>query len=320
MVKQKIIGLLVVLCAVLWGCSSSKNTAGTRWYHGFNVRYNVFFNGQSAFNEALKNQQKTFQGNDSAMIMFPVDALPREKPTKGGPFDKVIEKSAKAIQQHSISAKPKREEGRRNDPLYKEWMARTEYNPVLHRAWMLMAKAQFHNGDFLEAAGTFAYVVRIYRTQPEIYTDALIWQAMSYTNMGWFVEAEELLAKAKRGGLPNKQMEDWHATAYADLLIQQKKYKEAIPYLNTALKAEKNGWQKKHDRQLLAQLQNAKVDNTSKTDTDTLYIPSDDNKLATYQRLKMLPVIEDSLYGDAFEAYLQGYSQLKRDASLYFFC
>ncbi|MDR0833121.1 MAG: tetratricopeptide repeat protein [Candidatus Symbiothrix sp.] len=264
MLKREFISLLMVLCVVLSGCSSSKNTAGTRWFHAFNTRYNIYYNGELAYNEALEKQQTNYQENYSEQIlMFPVDGLPKDKTNPGGPFDKAIEKGVKAIKQHSISEKPEREAGKRNDPNYQAWMARTEYNPFLHNAWMLMAKAQFHNGDFLQAAGSFSYIARIYRTQPEIAVDALIWQARSYTELEWFYEAEDILARLKREGIPNKTLEDWYTTTYADLLITQQKYNEAIPQLQTAIQAEKNGLQKNRERYLLGQLYTKLGDKTA---------------------------------------------------------
>ena len=41
------VGTIVVLTMV--GCSTQKNTSGTRWWHAFNARYNIYFNGKEAF-------------------------------------------------------------------------------------------------------------------------------------------------------------------------------------------------------------------------------------------------------------------------------
>ncbi|WP_243462549.1 hypothetical protein [Bacteroides stercorirosoris] len=54
--KRKVIyltGILVTLMLVA-GCSTRKNTAGTRFYHALTTRYNVYFNG----NEAIKPDSK----------------------------------------------------------------------------------------------------------------------------------------------------------------------------------------------------------------------------------------------------------------------
>ena len=239
---------------MLASCTSTKNTGMTRWYHSFNTRYNVYFNGDQAYKEAMKAQQDGYTENYTEMIlMYPVSALPKDKDTPGGPFDRAIEKAVKAIKTHSIQTKPERKSGKRNDPKYQEFMGRTEYNPFLHNAWMMMAKSQFHNGDFLQATTSFSYISRLYSTQPEIASLAKIWQARSYSELGWFYEAEDILTKLNNGQLPKKHSE-WFSTVYADFLIKQKRYQEAIPYMQTAIKAEKNKFQKTREKYLLGQL------------------------------------------------------------------
>ncbi|MDR0542848.1 MAG: tetratricopeptide repeat protein [Dysgonamonadaceae bacterium] len=254
MLKVRYIIAFFGFLALLVSCTSAKNTAGTRWYHSFNTRYNIYFNGETAYQAALKTQQESYEDNYSKMLpMFTVSALPKEKTETGGPFNKSIEKAVKAIKMHSIQTKPEKQTGKRNDPKYKEWMNRTEYNPFLHHAWMLMGQSQFQNGDFPEAASSFSYISRLYLTQPEIAVSAKTWQARCYVEMGWFYEAEDILSKIKKDGLPAK-LQDWYDTVYADFLIQQKKYAEAVPYLQTAIRSEKNRGQKNRERYLLGQI------------------------------------------------------------------
>lgn len=243
-----------VFLILLASCTSTKNTGGTRWYHAFNTRYNVYFNGNEAFKDAYKSQLENYSENYSEMIlMYPVSALPKDKAQTGGPFDKAIEKAVKAIKMHSIQTKPERKTGKGNDPKYKEFMSRKEYNPFLHNAWMLMAQSQFYNGDFLEASSSFSYISRLYETQPEIAVPAKIWKARCYNELGWYYEAEDILAKLNNDQLPKKQI-DWFSTVYADYLIKQKQYAEAIPYLKIAVQSEKNKLQRNREKYLLGQI------------------------------------------------------------------
>ena len=254
MLKIRYIALFFGFLVLLASCSTTKNTPRTRGYHAFSTRYNVYFNGETAYQAALKTQAESYEDNYSNILpMFIVSTLPKEKTAMGGPFDKSIEKSVKAIKSHSIQTKPEKQPGKRNDPKYREWMSRTEYNPFLHNAWMMMAKSQFNNSDFLEAASSFSYISRLYLTQPEISQNAKIWQARCYVEMGWFYEAEDILFKIKKDDLPPK-LQDWYATVYADFLIQQKKYSEAAPYLQTAIRAEKDSKQKNREKYLLGQI------------------------------------------------------------------
>jgi TolA-binding protein len=214
----------------------------------------VYFNGNEAFKEAYKSQLENHTENYAEMIlMYPVSALPKEKANSGGPFNKAIEKAVKAIKMHSIQTKPDKKPGKQNDPEYKEFMSRTEYNPFLHNAWTLMAKSQFHNGDFPEAASSFSYISRLYETQPEISVSAKIWKARCYSELGWYYEAEDILSKLNNDQLPKKQT-DWFSTVYADFLIKQKQYAEAIPYMKIAVKSEKNKLQRTREKYLLGQM------------------------------------------------------------------
>jgi tetratricopeptide (TPR) repeat protein len=239
---------------LLHSCTSTKNNAGTRWYHSFNTRFNVYFNGEQAYREALKNLNENYTENyTETIMMFPVSSLPKDKPNTGGSFDKAIEKSVKAIKTHSIQTKPAKKAGKQKDAKYQEFMSRIEYNPFLYNAWFLMAQSQFYNGDFLQAASSFSYISRLYASQPEISNNAKIWKARSYGEMGWYFEAEDILSKINREQLKKKQ-NNWWSTVKADILVKQKRYEEAIPYMQTAIGSEKSKLQKNREKYLLGQM------------------------------------------------------------------
>lgn len=252
-------GCLLLLMMVA-GCSTKKNTAGTRFWQAFTTRFNVYFNGNEAYKDGLKEIES---GNkDSYQEILPLYPIGNKKTVGMGAsnFDRAIEKSQKAIKLHSIKKKPPRKPGKRNDPKYKKWMAQKEYNPFLHNAWMLMGKAQFQKGEFLEAASTFSYISRLYSTNPDIVADARIWMARCYTEMDWFYDAEDALEKINNDSLP-KKLEPAHAAAYGNYLLRQKRFKEAIPYLITTIKNEKRKKQKAREYYLLGQIYKETGDN-----------------------------------------------------------
>ncbi|MDR1370312.1 MAG: tetratricopeptide repeat protein [Dysgonamonadaceae bacterium] len=258
MLKNRIVVPILLIVVLIVSCTSGKNTAGTRWYHSFNTHYNVYFNGNEAFKEALKAHLEDYKENYSEMIyMYPNSATAQEeKTTTGGPFDRAIEKSVKAIKTHSITIKPQKQTGKRNDPNYQKFMSREEYNPFLYNAWMLMAKSQFYNGDILQSASSFSYISRHYASQPDISVSAKLWQARCYAEMNWFYESEDILNKVNNESI-SKENKDLYASVNADLLIKQKKYSEAAPYLQEAIKHEPNRHQKGRMRYLLGQLYQA---------------------------------------------------------------
>lgn len=247
-----IIALLIV--SLFWSCSTKKNTKASRFYHAFNSRYNIYFNGKTSFDEALLSMQNGYKESYSDMIlMYPVSAQPKDKAETGGPFDRAIEKSNKAIKLHSIKAKPAKKPGWRNDPKQRAWQEQEEYNPFLKKCWLMMGQAQFYNADFLQASATFSYIARHYAHDEEVVAEARLWQARCYSEMEWFYEAEDILGKLNTNGIPRKNLNQY-ATVYADYLVKNKQYEEAVPYFKTAIKAEKNHRQRTRMKYLLGQI------------------------------------------------------------------
>ncbi|MDR1380777.1 MAG: hypothetical protein LBJ47_04775 [Tannerella sp.] len=245
-----------VIATVAFGsCGARKNTASSRFYHSLNSRYNIYFNGKTSFDEALKSMNDGYRENYTEQIrMFPVSGMyAEEKSATGGPFDRAIEKGSKAIKLHSIKEKPPRKPGWQNDPKQVKMQAQEEYNPFMRNCWLLIAEGQFYNGDFLTSAVTFSYMARHFATDPELVAEARIWQARCYTEMDWFYETNNALKKLHESGLPPK-LQKKYDRMYADYLIRSEQLEQAIPFLQSAIKSEKNRRQRSRMRYLLGQL------------------------------------------------------------------
>ena len=244
-------GILVTLMLVA-GCSTRKNTAGTRFYHALTTRYNVYFNGNEAYKAGLQAQQ---QGNkDNYMEMLPLYPIGNKETTGIGTsdYERAIEKAQKAIRQHSIKRRPIRKPGRAYTDEYKKWLARREFNPFIHRAWLLLGKAQYQRGDFPAAASTFSYIVRLYDGQTNITSEALIWLSRCYSALGWQYDAEDALNRVNNDSLP-LSLAVPYASATGNYLLGSQRYKEAIPHLEKTAKNEKNKQQKARCYYLLGQ-------------------------------------------------------------------
>lgn len=61
-----IIALLIV--SLFWSCSTKKNTKASRFYHAFNSRYNIYFNGKTSFDEALLSMQNGYKESYSDLL------------------------------------------------------------------------------------------------------------------------------------------------------------------------------------------------------------------------------------------------------------
>ena len=227
---------MVVVLLLLAACGSTKvNTAQSRFYQAFVTRFNTYHNGHEAYKEGLASQERSHKDNYMEIIpLFPV-SKEGTRSAGGGSFDKAIEKSQKAIKLHSIKTKPKKKGGRELTEKDKLWYAKKEYNPFLHNAWMLMGKAQFQKGEFLEAASTFSYITRLYSDEPEIVAEARMRMAQCYAELEWNYEAENLLSQMQRDTIPYQLAEEYDAIM-ASHLLRQERFEEALPYLEKAVK------------------------------------------------------------------------------------
>ena len=238
------------------GCSTQKNTSASRWLHSFNARYNTYYNGSLAYIDASLEKENGNKDNFTEMLPLYTVGNKASRELGKGNFDRAIEKCQKAIKLHSIKKRPEWNKSRKKNAKDIEWLNRHEYNPFLWKAWLLMGRSQFMKGSFDEAASTFAYMSRLYATQPAIYGKARAWLARCYVEQDWLYDAEDVITKIKRDSLNWRAQKDWDYT-YADYYIRTGRYQEAIPYLRKVIKHEGRRKQRAREWYLMGQLQTA---------------------------------------------------------------
>ena len=164
--------LSIILLIGIGSCSTQKNTAKSRWWHSFNARYNTYYNGTLAYIDGSLEKENGNKDNFTEMLPLYTVSNKQSRELGKANFDRAIEKCQKTIKLHSIKRRPEWTKNRRKTEKDIEWLSRREYNPFLWRAWLLMGRSQFYKGAFDEAASTFAYMGRLYQTQPAIYAKA----------------------------------------------------------------------------------------------------------------------------------------------------
>jgi len=254
-IKKKIrfiptVFICIVLCV---GCSTRKNTPGTRAYHAFTTRYNLLFNAEKAYEEILKQQTESYVDNyDGLLPFFPV-APTEDKSQPGGPFDAVVDKASRAIQEHSITAKPRRDPAQPQTAAYRQWLQQDEFNPLLKKAWLLLGKAHLQNGDYEEALAVFSHMQRIYKNESDLISETEIWMLRAYTETDRMYDAADIVYILKTKVLP-KQLNHLFNETYTHYLLQNESYAEAIPWLRKTIETEKSPGQKKRLQFLLGQI------------------------------------------------------------------
>lgn len=254
-VCTRFLAICVLFILLFPSCSNQKNTALTRLYHSVNTRYNIHFNAEEAYKETLKAQNGAREDNLSQRLyIFPDNSDSTAQQSAGGNYTTTIDKTTKAIKLHSIKAKPKRDPNRRNDKEYQDWLQQKEYTPFLDKVWLLLAKAEFQEGNYLRAITTFMYISKIYSTNRDIVTESQLWIARAYTEMGWMYEAGNILHKIELAGGVADSQKSFYSAVKANYLIRNNELSTAIPYLRAALKDEKDKLQKLRMKYLLGQL------------------------------------------------------------------
>ena len=245
--------LAVLLLSAASSCSTQKNTGMSRWWHSFNARYNTYYNGSVAYIDASLQKEK---GNkDNYTELLPLYTIGNKESRKIGEsqYETAITKAQKAIKLHSIKKRPEWNKTRRKTERDIEWLNRKEYNPFLWKAWMLMGRSQFYKGSFDEAAATFSYMSRLYKTQPAIYGKARAWLAKCYIEQDWLYDAEDVIRNMQRDSIDWRARKEWDYTL-ADYYLHTGDMKEAEKYLRKVIKHEMRAVQRAREYYLLGQI------------------------------------------------------------------
>jgi len=161
------------------------------------TKYNIYFNGNVSFIEGEATIRQNNEDDYSTILnLYPVSDHKAARASTAQ-MDKTIEKCRKCIKLHSIKARPKIDPKKKKDPKYQAWLQQEEFNNQMGNAWLLLAKAEFHKGDFLGSVSTFNYIARHYSYDKDMVAQCQLWTARAYGEMGWMYEAEEILNKLK---------------------------------------------------------------------------------------------------------------------------
>lgn len=218
------------------------------------ARFNTMYNGKVSYMNAIETQEKGHQDDYTRLLPMYISTDRKTAALGKSNYDDAILKCEKAIKQHSIKKRPIVNGNKKRTPKQKEYLSRKEFNPYLHHAWLLMGKAQFNKGDFIEAASTFNYITRLYTTQPEVYSVAQAWLARCYVALEWPYDAEDVLEKMRRDTLSTEGRKEM-VMSRASYLILTGQYTEAIPEVQKTIKHTSRKQQRSRLYFLLGQLQ-----------------------------------------------------------------
>lgn len=216
---------------LLAGCSNKKNTYVSRQYHGVTTYFNVFFNGKDAFNQGVKKAEKTEPvGFDEILpvFSFQFETVPG---LVASDMQKAIEKSKKAIENHSITAKPSKKQGMTKEE--REFYNKKEFNVFVDDVYLLMGQSNVYLHSYDEAKRIFNFAILEYPKESSIHATKL-WLAIVQIQTDEISTAENTLKLLEKDKKFPVKLNGTLYSAWADLKIKQGKYDEAISYLEKA--------------------------------------------------------------------------------------
>jgi len=223
--------LVALLLGLNFSCSRRTTTATSRFYHALSARYNTLYNASVAYDESYTAFLEGVAEDYNALLPLDPIVYAVRGVGKGGDFQRSKVKAEKAIREHSLQRKPARKPGWRRDPRAVAEQAKTEYNPALSSAWLLLGKCYVYEANLPKALATFQEASRIYATEPEVRDVALLWQARCYLIEERVSEALELLQRMERTpNSPVRQTALYHTIA-AEYALLCGNYPQAITSL-----------------------------------------------------------------------------------------
>lgn len=249
--KSKVF-ILVICFFSIFSCSTKKNTFVSRNYHDLTSYFNVLFNGRESFQIAEKRVEKTQpESFDDILPVFAFD-FPNVAGEVSGEMQRAIDKGNKTIVKHSITVKPKKKKNLSKEQ--KEFYNKNEFVRWIDDAHLLIAQSLIYLNEQDLAYDKLDYINAEYPKEEQTIAQSRIYQALIDTRRGEYNKAENTLRSLHRSKKFPENQRPFLNAAYADFYIKQKRYSEAIPFLEKALSRTHNRAKKTRYNYILAQL------------------------------------------------------------------
>ena len=248
--KMKFIGMYAIALVFIYACSTEKNTAINRAFHGMNAHYNGYFNA----NELIRQSMETYNNSliEDYYAILPIDPVPNEEEVIGmyPAIDTAISKCTKVIRDHSMPG---------NDKPSKK---KAEHNRWIDENWTTVGQSLYLRRDYEGAMKNFKFIHKFYANDPSLYIGEL-WMAKTNISIGDLtkaqfnldnldkaIKAEEEAKKTKTSKsksskkqkkedkiakFPKKIRFDFEKTK-ADLAFKKDNKEDAIKFLEQSLK------------------------------------------------------------------------------------
>lgn len=239
--NMKKIVLSFFAASLLIGCSTQKNTFKNRQFHKMTSWFNGVFNAEEELEKRNTELQESYEENYSKILPIGIEYFSisdstninggntpnfgiggggnrnnTDKVEKPVGFAAVESKAATVIEKHSMLIKGQ------------------ENNKMIGRAYLLIGKSLFYQKKYFEALDALNYVVKTFKGSSYA-QEANIYKTIAEIKGGnYFDGSEHLKELYESDPYKSKALKTLIARTYAEFLIDQKKYEEALDPLQKA--------------------------------------------------------------------------------------
>ena len=229
----------IIAASLLIGCSTKKDTFQSRNYHKMTSWFNGLFNAEEELEKKHKELKSSYVEDYGEILplgdhYFALEASNESlgqsnvaigganqnnnssnTVTKPAGYNAVEQKAIKVIEKHSMLIKG------------------VEKNAMIAKAYLLIGKSRFYQGKYYEALDALNYVTKSF-PESKSYDEAQFFTTLADIKGGNYFDGQEKLIKLYENKNVSKELRYLISANYADFLIQNKYYEEAVEPLLTA--------------------------------------------------------------------------------------
>ena len=205
----------------LVSCSTTQDKWLNRKYHETTAHYNAYFNGEEAFNEAVRAFESTEVLDFEQPLPFYYWPTEKQATALFSKMDRALEKGAKVIKGHSMVFSGKQK------------------NEYVVKAYLLIAKSRFYKHEYIQTLEACSYIQDQFGGM-EMARDEVFWSkllaAHTHLKMGNAFSAEALLDESYTRKLPKELL---HAAqkAYAYYYYEVGDLEECQGWIESAIES-----------------------------------------------------------------------------------
>jgi tetratricopeptide (TPR) repeat protein len=227
--------VVILFLGLFTSCGTKKNTWVNRNYHNLNARFNGYFNGNLALDEAVIAMENAYVDDYSKVLPIYTYGSPKDAKTAIPAMEKVFKKASFVINRHSMLIKGQ------------------EHCSWIDDTYLLIGKSHFYKHDYFAGVEVFEYIISQYKKEPTKY-EALLWLIKTYNEIGAFSKSQGYIDLIKSDGAFPYRFNGELMAVTADFYSKQENYEQAAKFLNRAISYTKKKRHKARYTFILAQM------------------------------------------------------------------